>query len=402
MNKFWKIVAYEYSRHVFRKRFIFALLSLPLFALLIIGVALLVGFFSTNTTPYGYVDHSGVLANAAPINAGGSIFDRNISMIVYEDEKDAAAALEAEIIQTYFVLPEDYETTLKIQQYFSKMPDSQVLSQFRRHLRDTMLKNEDLPNQARILEGTTFTLESADGAQSMRDDQWYNIFVPFVAGLLFFVVVMTSGGYLLQAVVDEKENRTMEIIITSVTPMQLMAGKIVGNISVGLTQLLIWMIFGWATVAIGGRYMPVLGQINISLNFVLVLVLTLIPAFVMVAAIMAAIGATVTESREAQQVSGFFSMPIMIPYWFASIIMLNPNGAVATALSFFPLTAPVTLTMRMAFTTVPFWQIALIIVILIVFAVLAIWLAARAFRIGMLQYGKRLAWRQIFSKEASK
>ncbi len=78
-------------------------------------------------------------------------------------------------------------------------------------------------------------MTSVDGSRQMRSDQWFQIFTPFIAGVMFIVVVMTSGGYLLQAVVEEKENRTMEIVITSVSPSRLMLGKIIGNIGVGLT-----------------------------------------------------------------------------------------------------------------------------------------------------------------------
>jgi ABC-2 type transport system permease protein len=218
---------------------------------------------------------------------------------------------------------------------------------------------------------------------------------------MFVIVIMTSGGYLLQAVVEEKENRTMEIVITSVSPGQLMAGKIIGNISVGLTQLVIWLIFGWVGLKVGGQFFPFLQDFSISTEYALVLLLVLLPSFAMVAAIMAAIGSTMTETREAQQVSGLFSLPIMIPYYLASPIMMNPNGTLAVALSYFPLTAPITILMRMAFTVVPLWQLAINIGILVIFAALAIWFAGRAFRLGMLQYGKKLSLKEVLRKRNS-
>jgi ABC-2 type transport system permease protein len=224
------------------------------------------------------------------------------------------------------------------------------------------------------------------------------IFTPFVAGLMFFIVVMTSGGYLLQAVVEEKENRTMEIMVTSVSPNQLMTGKIIGNIAVGLTQLFFWLIFGWIGLKIGGFFWPVLQDFSLPTNYVLVLFLVLLPSFVMVAAIMSAIGSTMTETREAQQISSLFSLPIMIPYYLASPIMMNPNSILAIALSFFPLTAPVTILIRMAVTVVPLWQIVLNVLILILFAIAAIWFAGRAFRMGMLRYGKKLSIKEVLGK----
>jgi len=219
---------------------------------------------------------------------------------------------------------------------------------------------------------------------------------------MFMVVVMTSGGYLLQAVVEEKENRTMEIVITSVNPGQLMTGKIIGNIAVGLTQLVIWLIFGWIGLSVGGHFWPILQDFSLPANYIGILLLIMLPSFIMIAAIMAAIGSTMTEMREAQQVSGLFSLPIMIPYYISSTIMMNPNGTVAVVLSYFPLTAPITLLMRMAFTVVPPWQIAVNIAILVIFAVFAIWFAGRAFRMGMLRYGKKLSIKEILGKKIEK
>jgi len=117
---------------------------------------------------------------------------------------------------------------------------------------------------------------------------------------------------------------------------------------------------------------------------------------------MAAIGSTMTQMQEAQQVSGLFSLPIMIPYYVSTSLMMNPNGTLAMVLSYFPLTSPITILMRMAFTVVPVWQIAISITLLVLFAVLAIWFAGRAFRMGMLRYGRKLSFNEIFGKHVEK
>ncbi len=284
------------------------------------------------------------------------------------------------------------------------MPPWNIQSQFRQVIRENLETYQAIDPQlrTRLDEGSIITITSLDGSREMREDQWYLTFTPFIAGLFFVIVVMTSGSYLLQAVVAEKENRTMEIMISSVTHGQLMTGKIIGNIAVGLTQLLIWLIFGLIGVKVGGQFWPLLQDFSLPPNYILVLLLVLLPAFVMVAAIMAAIGATMTDAREAQQLSGMFSLPIMIPYYISSSIMINPNSPLAVGLSYFPLTAPITILMRMSFTVIPLWQIALNIAILIAFAVLAIWFAGRAFRLGMLQYGKKLSFGDVLRKRVEK
>jgi ABC-2 type transport system permease protein len=402
MIKIWKIIKQEYTKHVFSKRFLFSLLSLPVAVIVMVGVALLVGLFSVDTTPVGYIDHSGLLDNPIMLEKDGGIFDAAIDFIPYDSEEQAKSDLEAGQIQAYYILPKNYTETLQAQMVFNEEPGGGVQSEFRSFIRRNLMAQQDLDpeTEERLYQGSQVTLLSLDGSREMDEDEWYTIFTPFIAGIMFVIVIMTSGGYLLQAVVEEKENRTMEIVITSVSPGQLMAGKIIGNVSVGLTQLVIWLIFGWIGLMVGGQFFPFLQDFSISTDYALVLLLVLLPSFAMVAAIMAAIGSTMTETREAQQVSGLFSLPIMIPYYLASSIMMNPNSTLAVALSYFPLTAPITILMRMAFTVVPVWQLAINIGILVAFAALAIWFAGRAFRLGMLQYGKKLSFKEILRKRS--
>ena len=400
MSKIYQIIKYEYKRHVFQKRFLVSLLSLPAVVVVMVGVGLLVAFFSMDTSPVGYVDQSGVLDNPQRPQTDAGFLEPEIEFVAYQEEDQAEQDLEAGEIQGYYVIPETYPESLEVELVFLDTPGSGVQSQFDDFMRENLETFQNLSPQVqdRLQEGSTITIASLDGSREIRDDQWFMIFTPFIAGIMFVIVVMTSGGYLLQAVVEEKENRTMEIVITSVTPTQLMAGKIVGDIGVGLTQLVIWLIFGWIGLTVGGQFLPFLQDFSLPADYILVLFLILLPSFVMVAAIMAAIGSTMTELREAQQVQGLFTLPMMIPYYLASTIMMNPNGTLAMVLSFFPLTAPITILMRMAFTVVPIWQIALIVAILVIFAAFAIWFAGRAFRMGMLRYGKKLSIKEIFGK----
>ena len=177
-----------------------------------------------------------------------------------------------------------------------------------------------------------------------------------------------------------------------------MAGKVAGNLSVGLTQLFAWAVFPLIAFLIFRDKVPFLGMLEIDSTYIIISLLTLFFSFIMVAAFMAAVGATATEAREAQQVSGLFTLPLVVPFWLMSSMMNNPNGPLAVALSIFPLTSPVSLSLRAAFTEVPIWQVALSISLLIVCTAGAVWLAGKAFRLGMLRYGKRLSFKEIFRK----
>jgi ABC-2 type transport system permease protein len=393
MNKFWRVFAYEYLRHVMRKRFIIAVISLPLFIVVIMGISILSVTLSMDQRPMGYVDLSGLLDTPPDSSL---VFNRfsTVSLVRFETEQDASEAFEAEQIQGYYVVEEDYLITGQIRLFANEAPESSVRNRFANYLRTHLVQDQPVEIAHRLVDGQEFELITPEGTQTETPDNLLQLALPIVAGILFIMVINTSGGYLLQAVVEEKENRTIEIVITSVSPGQLMAGKIMGNLSVGITQLLIWLLFPVLAFLVARRVVP-MQNLYLDPEFVWLMLLTLVPAFILIAALMAIIGATATEAREAQQIAGLFTLPVVAPYWFFVPLMTNPHGTLALALSLFPLTAPVSLPLRAAFTEVPLWQSALSISLLMVSAAAALWLAGRAFRQGMLHYGKRLSWREL-------
>lgn len=400
MYKVWQIIKYEYQRHVFNKRFLFSLLSLPITILAMAIAAFVIAFIMIDTSPVGYIDFSTVLSDPVPVEIKGDIFNPVIDFVPYANEAQAQQDLEAGQIQAYYVIPEGFPENRDVDLLYKELPESAVQTQFRQLILQNLDLFQDIDPQVRIRlqEGSQLTMATVDDSREMREDQWFLIIMPILAGIIFIITVMTSGGYLLQAVVEEKENRTMEIVITSVTPSQLMTGKTIGNISVGLTQLVVWLVFGWVGLVIGARFWPFLSEISLPAHVIVVMLLVFLPAFVMVAAIMSTIGAIMTEMSEAQQVSGLFSLLVTIPFYVVTPIMSNPNGTLALVLSFFPLTAPITILLRMAFTNLPAWQIAVNVVVLSIVAAFSVWLAGRAFRMGMLQYGKRLSFKDLFRK----
>ena len=400
MTKIWQIIKHEYIRHVFRKRFLVSLLSLPAVVLLMVGTALTIAYFETNSAPVGYIDPSGYLKDPLPMEENGNIFEPVIEFLPYQELTKAKSDLEEGIIQAVYVLPEDFPQSQYVELIYLDEPGSSVNNKFMNFVRHNLMASDNLELQVeqRLADGSQVTFATLDGSREFREDQWYVIFMPYIAGIMFIFVVMTSGGYLMQAVVEEKENRTMEIVITSVTPVQLMTGKIIGNIAVGLTQLIVWFIFGWIGLKVGGQFVPVLQNFSLPPNYIGTVLLITLPAFVMVAALMAAAGATMTELREAQQIQGMFSLSITVPFYLSTSLMYNPNSTLAYIMSYFPLTSPITVLIRQSVTQIPAWQITLHIALLVVFAVLAIWFSGKAFRLGMLQYGRKITLKEIFRK----
>jgi ABC-2 type transport system permease protein len=409
MNKTLRVALHEYRQHVFNRRFLLGLMSVPLVAVVMVGLIFLIISMENNTTPIGYVDHAGFLSDPstgsgqAPVPAPTpEPPDKPVPMVAYANEADAEIALSAGEIQAYYIIPEDYLSTGKLDVVYYAEVKSPARIQFYDFLTANLLRDTDPAVANRLVKGSEVTVQSTDGKRSISTGDWFSVIFPMIIALAFIIAMFSTGGYLMQAVVDEKENRTMEVIITSVSPNQFMAGKIIGDIAVGLTQILVWALFLAIGVIAGRESLDFLRGVQISSQTILLVVVIIFPSFIIVAALMATVGATVTEAREGQQVIGLISLPIWIPYIFMFTLMNNPNSPIAIVLSMIPLTAPLTILVRDGVTVLPAWQIALSSAIQFLAAVGAIWLAGRAFRLGMLRYGKRLKWREIFARQGAK
>ena len=397
MRKFWLVTRYEYTRHVLRRRFLFALLSVPAILIVILIVGGIAVALSSDSSPIGYVDHSGVLANPVYPPAANR-FDQPVEIIDFATADQAQASLEAGDIQAFYIIAADYRQTAQADLIYEKQPNTEIQSDFQDFLVYNLLSNQPPAVIERVTQGPMLTVRSADGSRSMSEDEWFVILAPIVAGLMFIFAISSTSGYLMQAVVEEKENRTMEILITSVSTFQLMGGKIVGLVGVGLTQLGVWMGVALLGLLVGRSFIPSLANFQIAPEMIVWITAIMLPGFVMVSALMAAVGATVGDEREGQQMAGIFSIPIMLPFWFIYPLLSNPNGPLAIGLSYFPLTGPITLAMRVGFASIPTWQLTLNITILALYAVGALWLAGKAFRIGMLRYGQRVRWSELFRR----
>lgn len=409
MSKLWQVARYEYRKHVFQKRFAFAVLSMPALVALTIGTVALTAAMSDNDAPVGYVDHAGLLADPLPAPQRGSSPDeptvgKLLPLIPFESEIAAREALEAEEIQAYYVVASDYYETNHVDLVYIEAPGGGVNRQFWDFMQINRLG--DLPPQVaeRAVAGSNLTVRWPDdapgGGREFSQGTFLNMFLPLIVGIAFVILIMFSSGYLMGAVAEEKDNRTMELLVTSISPNQLIAGKVTGIVGVTLTQAAGWIGLSLLAVLVGGRVLGIGLLQNLSLDLKTLALMAIIstPAYVMVAALMTAVGATVAEAQEAQQVSGIFMLPLMAPMWVAALILENPDSPLAIGLSLFPPTSVATFSLRIAFSSVPAWQIVASVALTTVCAIGSLWLAGRAFRLGMLRYGQRLNWRRLFGR----
>ncbi|MCX6012120.1 MAG: ABC transporter permease, partial [Chloroflexi bacterium] len=219
--------------------------------------------------------------------------------------------------------------------------------------------------------------------------------LPYIFGMLFMFAIFINSGFLMQSVSEEKENRVVEIMLSSVSSKQLLTGKIIGLGFAGLIQVAVWFIAIKIFASFGSANIPFLVDLSIPASMLLIGILYFVLGYLLFAALMAGLGSIGRTAREGQSWSTIFTLPAVIPIWFGSLIITNPYGVISRILTFFPLTAPITGMMRVPANTISAWEIILSLVMLALSVAAAIWVSAKIFRIGMLMHGKRPSIRDL-------
>lgn len=394
--KWWTVAAHEFGIHVRRKGFIAATLGVPL--LFAVGFGLIVLFMARGETPkgVGYIDQSGITSAQPDRVVITDTLQLDVPLIRYTDEAAARADTEAERIDGYVVIPADYLATGSLRAVSDDLP-SVSKDALRTFLRRTLAANNQSaasPRLSRVI--TEVRSRTPDGAREATRAQGVLLFfTPYLFSMFFFIGIFTSSSYLMTALVEEKENRVMEILATSIKPFSLMAGKIFGLGLLGLTQITIWTAAAFGMFSLAKLRFPDMAGLSLPSEVVLIAVVMFIPAYLLVAASLSTIGAAVSAVQEGQQLSGIVSVLMISPVWFLTSIINNPHSVLAVFTSIFPFTAPIVMMQRVAITTVPGWQILLAWIVQVGAAIGMMWIAGRVLRFGMLRYGKRLTVREL-------
>ncbi len=397
MNKFWLVAREEYKKRASKKSFLVGTLLIPIVYAIIIAATIFIIARDVDTRPLGYVDHSGVLAAGLRPTLEEDEF--SVEFIAFENETLALTALEDGLVQGVYVIPADYLANPQVELYFwDESPKTMIQRDFDDLLRANLLPAGPSPVQTRIIEGFSMALTSADRSREFTDETGFiTVMFPLVVAMFFIFAVMSASGYFLQAITDEKENRTMEIAITSISPLQLIAGKATGLIGVALTQIAIWLttlVVGWLIIL---QQFPELKTLKLPWDILLVFVFFFIPSFALIGGLMAVIGSAVTELQEGQQIAGILNLLFTFPLFLTALVFANPDSPLLIFLSFWPTTSFLTITLRWGLTIIPVWQIVVSWLLLIGSDAITIWVAAQVFRIGMLHYGQKLSFKAIIN-----
>lgn len=396
MSKVWTIVRHEVFVTMRRKGYLFITFGVP-----IIAVVALVMFIQLQSTqedgesqdpldrlpdkPIGYVDHSGFFSETGALTG---------VVVRYLDESAARNALKNAELSSFYIIAPDYLETGQVTRRALQLGfGGSDFDVFRAFLILQLLGDENpnlllrLHTPVRVIEHQLDTA-SIELSQADEEEQYGRNFV-LVYGFAMILMLSTfiPAGYLLRSVIEEKENRTIEVVLSSLRPMQLLAGKVLGQGAMGLLQVLIWLASSWVLVNLASGGVPGFGGIDLPLSSILIVVLFFLANFFLVACFQAGLGAISANMREGPQYAAFFTLPTVAPLWLLNAFIEKPNGSLAVILSLIPITAPLSMVQRIAISAVPWWQVCFSLSLLALSILLTLWLASKIFRVNTLLAG---------------
>jgi len=431
MNHLPLIIKREYLTKVKNKSFIIMTFLSPLiFITLIAVVAYLSEMNSDKVRVISVLDESGLIKN---------IFENtdHTSYNKLEDMSLEDAKILVKEINGYGLLyigdASEGEIDLKhITFYSEESPSITLISALENKIQTELTLQNRIKEKIDIekLEASKVTIninqESFQGEKTSKVDSVVKLVFGGAAGYLLFMFIIIYGNMIMRSVIEEKTSRIIEVIISSVKPVQLMLGKIIGTSLAGITQFVIWLILVGVLMTVVSLILGIdLAQMqtpqqqmlnqamanpeanfevqnivvaffNLPLaNLIIAFILFFIGGYLLYSSLYAAIGAAVDNETDTQQ----FMLPIIMPLILAVYIGIftvieDPHGTVSTVFSFIPLTSPVVMLMRIPFG-VPIWQQALSILILVGSFMFTVWFAAKIYRVGILMYGKKPTYREL-------
>jgi ABC-2 type transport system permease protein len=397
MNKILLIFRHELMHTLRRVGFIILTLAVPVLALLGIGIFRIVSGITAppaEVTKIGYVDEPGIFSQ---FNTQG-----NLEFVNFNTIEAATQALIDKDVTEYFVIPQDFVETGMVSFYSTQrqlIPPEGTISAVQKFITSNLLSGKVSPSVITRVESSinaiSITLTST-GEVAPQQGGFANFILPAIFGVLLAFSLMFSSIYVLQSLSEEKENRLMEILLSSVSTRQLLTGKVLGLGAAGLLQVIFWaitlpLLMNLASSSIGGF----LSSIQVPLSFWILGIVYFILGYTIFAVLSAGIAAVTSNLQEASGLSAIYSIFNFAPFWFFSVLMLFPTSPAWVVLTIFPLTAPVLTMLRLGVTGVPVWQMAVNIILLILSILVGLWMDSKLLRAYMLMYGKRPGIGQI-------
>ncbi|MGB8705610.1 MAG: ABC transporter permease [Gillisia sp.] len=427
MHKLKLIIQREYLARVRNKTFVIMTFVSPL---IMVGMIFLVAYLSmlnnSETRTIAIHDESGLFQK--DFKDTENIHYLDLSSISLQEAKQKVLQNKYYGVIEIPNVTDDRELANSIQFFGKDAPSMETVKQVENIIKEKLTTRELAARGMNLSEiesaqaKVNIQIENFQGERTSKLSGYIKMFFGGAAGYLLMMFIIIYGNMVMRSVIEEKTSRIIEIIISSVKPIQLMLGKILGTSLAGITQFLIWLIVGAGLLfavsaftgvnpveaqpqvqainqaAAGGEVQQILTDItNLPiLKLSVFFLIYFIGGYFLYSAIYAAIGAAVDSETDTQQ----FILPIILPLMlgiyvgFFSVVE-NPSGSVSTIFSMIPLTSPIVMLMRIPFG-VPWWQLALSLFILFVTNAAVLWLAAKIYRVGILMYGKKPTYKELY------
>ncbi len=405
MNKTWLVMRNEIIVNVTRRSWLLLTFGLPLvLAVVLFARPLLTGSAAppagASDDPAGqqelkvegYVDHSGLIQHIPE--------DLSDTLIAYGDEASARQALDAGDITAYYVVPADYveqgELVYVYPDFGGFEPKGQPWV-----MRWTLLVNlldGDIEHAQRVWNPMDLkvTSQASEPQREIGLDAAY--WIPYGTGMLLYIVIIMSSSLLRQSTGNERKDRVQELLLLSISPQQMLTGKMFGLAVVGLLQTLIWGGTGYAMMRLGGQTLNLATNVLPPLSVVVWAIVFFVLGYAVYASLLGGVGALAGPNQMGSSSADFVIIwPLIIPIFFMMILIERPNSTLAVVLSMFPLTAPVAMVTRLATGLVPVWQPLLAAALMAALAFGIVRAVARAFRAQMLLSGQPFNVKQYFA-----
>ena len=408
MKKIIQVARWEFLEKVKTKTFIISLIITPL---LIISFSLLPSLLFRQETPrvevIGIIDTSGIYFNklkeelkkyTLPDGQNNYVLinltqpDQNIE----ELKKMSDNKVLNNLLEGFLILQTANNDSVLAEYRSNSFGNFEIVGRLQEAINSVriehILQTEGVKNStiAQIKDRAVVQQKKIEKEGKVSDlDFLTTFFLSLVFILLLMMMVIYSGQLLVRSMIEEKSSRLIEMLVSSSTPDELLAGKVLGLSLLGLTQIAIWAIIG---IGLAGT---ALVPLNAFKN-VLPMLIYFILGFVFYTTLFIGIGSAVNTEQQAQQITTYLSLILMLPVVIAMPVIQNPDFIVTKIFSYIPLTTPTVMVLRLNVQSVSNFEILLTILILLLSIIVSIRIGAKIFRIGILSYGNKFSFRELF------
>ncbi|MCF8000876.1 MAG: ABC transporter permease [Halanaerobiales bacterium] len=396
MKDSFKVAKWEIKTIIKNKTFIIMTFFVPIMILIIGGA---IGFFSagggeTEKLVVGIYNQSEAITNeeikARETETINFVFFENIN------EDEIAKTIDENNLSSFLFIPQGVIENNSVDNYFKDLQGVEteriknILNPLITEIRieQAGYNVNEINNLVQEINIKSKSLNS----QGSSNNNVMEMLLPFGFAMLMVFAAIFSGSALMQSIIKEKSNRIVEIILSSINSWDLMMGKVLGYGIIGLIQIIIWSISALTVLKFVFDFsLTSLFTIKIMYMFIFFVL-----GFVLISAINAIVGSGMKEAQSGSQSTGFMVMIPLIPLYFSSFIVNNPEGLFSYIFTYIPFTSATTMLIRLGFSNPPLLEIIGVMVLLIVANYLFIKLAAKIFRVGMLMYGKNASFKELF------